>query len=273
MQHGDSRGTRLSTRIAGQAVIEQLIRSHDQVRPRGTLARILGISPLTSDERAWYVGALGEGVVGRMLVALDDRWTVLHAVPVGSGTSDVDHVVIGPGGVFTVNTKHHAGQTIWVASRAFMVSGQKTPYLRNAEYEAERATVRLSRVLPPELDVTPVIALVGPKSITFKEQPAFVKVLDARSLVRWLRKRPIVLDAGQIASIVVAAENPATWHTNPAAEADTRSLQQRFAALDREVRSARLVRLGWATAVLIAFVLAALTMMPLFGRILSGFFV
>jgi hypothetical protein len=32
---------------------------------------------------------------------------VLHAVPVGDRGSDIDHVVIGHGGVYTVNTKTH----------------------------------------------------------------------------------------------------------------------------------------------------------------------
>ncbi|WP_371261683.1 nuclease-related domain-containing protein [Arthrobacter sp. ov118] len=31
-------------------------------------------------------------------------------MPVGAGASDVDHVLIGPAGVFTLNTKNHAGQ-------------------------------------------------------------------------------------------------------------------------------------------------------------------
>ncbi|MBG6212216.1 hypothetical protein RCH23_000129 [Cryobacterium sp. CAN_C3] len=45
-----------------------------------------------------------------MLSKLGPEWTVLHAVPVGSGSSDIDHVVIGPAGVFTINTKNHTGK-------------------------------------------------------------------------------------------------------------------------------------------------------------------
>ena len=271
MRHGSAEDTGVPTRVAGP-LLEQLIRSHEQTPPRGPLARLLGISPLTSDEQGWYLGALEESVVGRMLTALDDRWSVVHDVPVGSGASDVDHVVIGPGGVFTVNANHHPGQSIWVASRSFLVCGQKKPELRKSEYGAERATARLSRVLPPEVDVTPVIALIGAKSITVEEQPAFVKIMDARGLVRWLRTRPQVLDAGQVASLVVAARNPETWHSSPAGTADTRMLQQRFAALDREVRGARLVRLVWATVAVVAFGLTALMTIPALGRYLGGIF-
>jgi hypothetical protein len=255
----------MPAQVAGP-ILERLIRSHEQTPPRSRLARLFGISPLSSDEKGWYLGALEETAVGRMLNALDDRWTVVHDVPVGSGAPDVDHVVIGPGGVFTVNANHHPGQSVWVASRAFLVGGQRVPELRRSEYGAERATARLSRVLPPEVDVTPVIALVGATSITVEEQPAFVQVMDARGLVRWLRTRPQVLDAGQVASLVVAARNPDTWHSSPAVTTDTRMLQRRFAALDREVRSARLVRVAWAAAAILASGLTALMMIPGLGR-------
>ena len=112
---------------------------------------MFGVSPLSADEQSWYSGALGERAVGRMLSALDDSWTVLHAVPVGKGTSDIDHVAIGPGGVFTVNTKHHPGRTVWFAPRTFMVAGQKQPYIRNSEHEAERATKKLHSCCQPRL--------------------------------------------------------------------------------------------------------------------------
>src|SRR5690606_36128291 len=51
------------------------------------------------------LGALGELEVGRLLDQLDSEWFAFHAVPVGSAGSDVDHIVIGPGGVFTINSK------------------------------------------------------------------------------------------------------------------------------------------------------------------------
>lgn len=63
-----------------------------------------------TDERAWRIGADGEELVGRELAKVasaDPRWRFLHAVPVGGRGSDIDHVAIGPGGVLTINAKHH----------------------------------------------------------------------------------------------------------------------------------------------------------------------
>jgi len=65
----------------------------------------------------WYLGALGELDVARSLDSLGPEWRVFRAVPIGTGSSDIDHVVIGPPGVFTINTKHHQGKDIWIGAK------------------------------------------------------------------------------------------------------------------------------------------------------------
>ena len=53
-------------------------------------------------------GASGEEQVGGLLETLaSDGWSVIHEASFGHG--DVDHILIGPAGVFTVETKSHPG--------------------------------------------------------------------------------------------------------------------------------------------------------------------
>ena len=53
-------------------------------------------------------GATGEEQVGGLLNELaDGEWSVMHDVTFGHG--NVDHVLVGPAGVFTVETKSHPG--------------------------------------------------------------------------------------------------------------------------------------------------------------------
>ena len=53
-------------------------------------------------------GATGEEQVGGLLERFcDNRWFVIHDAIVGRG--NIDHIVIGPAGVFTVETKSHPG--------------------------------------------------------------------------------------------------------------------------------------------------------------------
>jgi hypothetical protein len=51
----------------------------------------------------WLQGARGEERVGAVLRGLQSRgWHAIHGIFLGRG--DVDHVVIGPGGVFAIET-------------------------------------------------------------------------------------------------------------------------------------------------------------------------
>jgi hypothetical protein len=56
----------------------------------------------------WDRGASGEEEIGRLLEGLEDGWLALHDVDTGHG--NIDHVVIGPGGLFTIETKSHRGR-------------------------------------------------------------------------------------------------------------------------------------------------------------------
>jgi Nuclease-related domain len=58
------------------------------------------------DLTSWAAGFLGERLVGEHLGGLGDTWRVLHAVPLGRRGKDIDHLVLGPRGLFVINTKH-----------------------------------------------------------------------------------------------------------------------------------------------------------------------
>ena len=129
----------LADRPAGYEVIREILDRQSRRPPRGALARFFGLSPIPADDASWYTGALGEQAVGRQLARLGPEWTVLHAIPVGAGDSDIDHLLIGPPGVFSLNTKRHKGKKIWVADRRILVAGQKVDHLRNARAEMSRS--------------------------------------------------------------------------------------------------------------------------------------
>jgi hypothetical protein len=204
-------------------------------------------TPLTADARSWYRGALGEIRVAKMLTSLPASWTVLHAVPVGSGDSDLDHVVIGPAGVFTINTKNHSGQRVWVGDETLLVNGHRTNHLRDARYEAARATRLLSSGVGEPVDVTPVIAVVDPGSLSFARSRAKKDVLVVTSghLARMLTRRKRRLSDDAVADLVSAAEQRGTWHTSAKVLDDTLRHEARFARLREAVDSAARRRAAW----------------------------
>ena len=105
----------LQSREAGYSVAQKCLEVQAEAENADPLLRQSDRVRLHPDAWPWYVGALGEIEVGVLLGALGPDWMVRHAVPIGQGTADVDHLVIGPGGVFALNTKHSAGSGVWKA--------------------------------------------------------------------------------------------------------------------------------------------------------------
>lgn len=201
----------LAQRRAGQAAREQAMALKRAAPVRTFLARVLRVH---TDERAWRIGADGEEKVAAQLEKLvkkDPRWRVLHAVPVGENGSDIDHVVIGPAGVFTLNAKHHPGAKIWVAGTTFMVNGQKQSYLRNSRHEAARAAKLLTAASGVAVHVVGVVVPVGAQDIVIKTAPEGAHVVYRRALAKWLGRQPELLEQDAVDRIFDAARRSTTW--------------------------------------------------------------
>jgi len=178
---------------------------------RSLLARAVDVH---TDERAWRMGAAGEELVAIQLARLarkDPRWRFLHAIPVGRRGSDIDHLVIGPGGVFTLNAKHHVGARLWAAGTTFMINGKRQPYIRNSLHEADRASRLLSAALGARLPVWGVIVPVNSRDVRVKPLAPGVSVIPRMRLFKWMRRMPQVLTVEQIETIFAAARRPTTW--------------------------------------------------------------
>ena len=186
---------------------------------RSRLGRLLNVH---TDERAWRIGADGEEAVGDQLEKLarkNPRWRVLHAVPVGERGSDIDHLAVGPPGVFAINAKHHPGARIWVGKDQLRVNGHVEPYIRSSRFEAKRASRILTAAAGFEVAVDALIVLFGVEDITIKTEPgekdgSIVFVKYRRQAVRWLGKQPTRLTDAQVEAVYEQARRSTTWVTS-----------------------------------------------------------
>jgi hypothetical protein len=128
-------------------------------------------------------GARGEEQVGALLEALDgEGWLVIHDATFGNG--NVDHILIGPPGAFTVETKSHPGPI-------------KVGRLHGAMINQARAQARsIERVTG--IQAEPLIVF----SRAWVDKPMArrkgVRVMPARMLVGYLQKRSARLVPAQV---------------------------------------------------------------------------
>jgi len=207
----------LVQRTPGQSLIEKLMSEWDAGRIR------VGEHPdqvvIDEDARGWYWGVLGERRVAERLSALGSQWTVLHSVPIGTGTTDVDHVAIGPSGVYTINTKYSSGAKVWVAGRGLYVNGtSQAQYLRKAMVELTRATKLLSEAAGFAVPVYSAVVFVAPHSLTTKAPPGWdgvtLEVMPDHELPALATRRREMSDE-QLTRVLDVALLPGTWHRTP----------------------------------------------------------
>ncbi|TIC81995.1 NERD domain-containing protein [Nocardioides sp. GY 10127] len=167
-----------------------------------------------TEERAWRIGTQGEEAVAAQLARLGPEWRVLHAVRVGDRGADIDHVVIGPAGVFTINAKHHPDARVWVGGEVFMVDGRRVPYVRNSRHEARRAARLLTERVGFPVAAVGVIAVMGARrGFTVKRQPedGLVVVVTRKRVSQYLRTLPSTLTAREVEAIHEVARRSTTW--------------------------------------------------------------
>lgn len=170
-----------------------------------------------SVEQTWIQGAEGEQLVGRSLEKnLPKDWHILHSVPIGSENSDIDHLVIGTHGVFSINTKNHPGSKITCAENRVKVQGKSMsknhPYARNSRFEANRASRILSEACGFRVHVQGLIAYIA-LEVDIMSNPKDGKVihLSADHLNSWLLKQNQVLTPKAVEVIYEKARWSNTW--------------------------------------------------------------
>ena len=178
---------------------------------RGLFGR--GGAPEATPE--WNTEAPTEYELGRLLMSLDDRFTVLRAFDV-FGDLDADFVVVGPAGLFLISSRVQSNATVWVDEDVLWVNGRPTNRVRDARKAADRASVRFSTVLGQPVRATPVVAVMNPLSLSFGGDPVHrVVTLPADLVTQWLSDCSRTLSDDAVADFALIAEDRATWGSAP----------------------------------------------------------
>ncbi|WP_372408217.1 nuclease-related domain-containing protein [Streptomyces luteireticuli] len=164
-----------------------------------------------SEWDSWYTGLDGERQVGRELERLaPKRWRVLHGVPKNNG-GDIDHLLIGPGGVFSINTKTHRGASVWVGDAMAKVNGGKpAPYAAASRAEAAYVQGVLQRHCGFAVPVEPVLVFVGVASLERAATQHTVRIYREREVAA-LGSLTGTLTPEQVGQVFSAARYRRIW--------------------------------------------------------------
>ena len=155
----------------------------------------------------WQDGAIGERWTGRTLRELESQgWRIFHDLAASHG--NIDHVVVGPGGVFLLDSKRWKG-SITVEGDSAVVRRLEDPDLHwqfTSPGHVKGLAVEVSKAIRAgtraTVWVTPVVVVwgdftqrVGGNKITFVQGDA---------LAQWLRDQPAQIAPGRVEQIAEA---------------------------------------------------------------------
>lgn len=140
----------------------------------------------------WEAGIRGEREVVKALQELDDSHYLLNGIVLPRGKGDIDHVLLGPKGVFVIETKNYSGKVIcdgdnWHRRRQ---AGQRKTPVESISEQAKRNALDLDHFLKKKsrrnVDVTPICVFVNP-SVELELKNPTLPVLQLKGLTKFIK--------------------------------------------------------------------------------------
>jgi hypothetical protein len=163
---------------------------------------------------AWQTGAQGELRTARLLEPLEgEGFRILHDRKIPGSRANIDHIVIGPPGVYVVETKSLGG-SLQIRDNEVFVSGRRRTTMID---EVKREALAVQTALAKELAargwmVTPVICVHRADLPWLRSEVAGVRIVSGKDLVKRLREADHLLapvDVERLAALAAARLRPA----------------------------------------------------------------
>lgn len=199
--------------VADDPVLEARVRRAAQAYLRSDVPEL--VLPVTSELAS--IDALeakrlrGSSVAVRLDRLAEEGWQTVHDVPLGRQGTVVDHLLIGPGGIFTVSEREHPGSHVRVGARTMRVDGRTVRYLRDAALEAARVQVLLQSVGVSGIEVRGVLVVTGDLERDVQSPPQDALVVARHEVPNVFRRMPLRLDPARVPAIATLARRRTTW--------------------------------------------------------------
>jgi hypothetical protein len=155
----------------------------------------------SADTLAWRHGAQGERRTGRLLAPLERAgYQVFHDLAVPGSAANVDHLVVGPTGVYVIDSKRYSGQLRYSGGHLWRGSRSLDRTLETLWWEATQVAETLA--FGPDLRIYPVLCVHVARLPWLRELVVDgIPVLDAAALRPALQVTRQALTSEQVALV------------------------------------------------------------------------
>lgn len=166
------------------------------------------VTRLPAEARYWSKGALGEKKTAEYLLPLLARgFVVLHDRQVPGSKANIDHIAIGPPGIYIIETKYISGTIEVLSDNLFVSDHDRGAYVQQVYREAIAAQVALSEMLNPmRLTVTPILCIHGARMPLLDHAVKGVHLVSGRQLRELADGASPLLSAEQVQKLATFAD-------------------------------------------------------------------
>jgi hypothetical protein len=154
----------------------------------------------------FFKGARGEEMSASSLARLPIEWTVFNGVIMPTG-EDIDHVVVGPQGVFVIETKHWSGE-VDLVNGEILANGRSLTINKSPIAQVRRSTKAIEAVIQlPATSIQGVLCFAGKQFLGQTKYADEIAVCSHLNLEQLILNSQIRLDATEIARILARLNN------------------------------------------------------------------
>ncbi|MBI4812895.1 MAG: NERD domain-containing protein [Methanobacterium sp.] len=159
-----------------------------------------------SKRRIWSIGAKGEKIVAKKLDKLPKKYTAIRDVKIPNLGGDIDHVVVGPTGIFVIETKNYKPTYIPDEDCWYHTSGRVSEL--NPAKQVKLQSSKLNNFLKPKLGkklykkaIFPVISPIN-HNLIFKNDIKTYEIVYPEDLVHYISHQRKILNSNEVKDII-----------------------------------------------------------------------
>ncbi|MBE2900726.1 NERD domain-containing protein [Methanothermobacter thermautotrophicus] len=163
--------------------------------------------------RGWKKGHVGELIVASCLRRLPQGYHIFNDVHLPGAHGNIDHIVVGPTGVYVIETKSYSGKYIVRGDRWFLDDDLRKEEIRSPSTQAKRNAATLKEFLESEEIyvswVNAIVAFIN-SSCTIMEDDEYCMIMKPCQIPEHISRSRLMLGEGKVNMIVDVLRNHAS---------------------------------------------------------------